>query len=166
MNKVVPTVLAMSVTFLAAGCSSSGSNHTSHSGVKVSNASYTAERECSNCGAGYHSAGHAHTNHSGAAIRHTHVGGAGHAHSGYSAGYGYTSNASVSAGRNTMIRTSGQGAAASGGTGVSTAVKVAGALLVGGLLYHAISDDDDDNKTTTTTPTTPATPCDPKKMAC
>ena len=163
MNKVVPTVLALSALLVVAGCSSSGSSRTSHNtAVKASHASYSAQTNCaSGCQAGYHQAGHAHSNQSGAAIRHSHAGSAGHAHSGYSAGYGYTMDAGVSAGRNTIVRTSAQsgaGAVASsgGGAGGSTLVKIAGALLVGGLIYNATKDDDDDNKTTTTgTTTTP-----------
>jgi len=150
MNKVVPTILTMSALFFAAGCSSSGSSHSSHSGVSVNQASYTAvqaQTACPTCGPGYHSAAHAHSNQSGNALRHSHAGGAGHDHSGYSAGYGYAVDG-VTAGGNTVVRTGVRTAAASNGGGSgggSALVKIAGALLVGGLIYSASKDDDDNN---------------------
>lgn len=151
MNKVVPTILAMSVLLISAGCSSTGSSHSPNSAVKAAHASYSAQRDCSDCAVGSHSVGHAHSNHTGAAIRHTHAGGA-HTHNGYSAGYGYTMDTGVSAGRNAIIRTSTQSTATAtaGSSGGSTLVKIAGALLIGGLIYSATKDDDDDNKTTIT----------------
>ena len=87
MNKVVPTVLALSALLVIAGCSSSGSSRSSHHSTVNTGyaASTSAQTSCSGCQAGYHQSGHAHSNQAGAAIRHTHVGATGHAHNGYSA---------------------------------------------------------------------------------
>jgi len=152
MNKVVPTFLAMSVSLIAAGCSSSDSRSGSHSGVKATHVSYTAQSqtECANCGAGYHSAAHAHSNNSGNAMRHSHAGAAGHVHGGYSAGYGYITNTTVASGRNTLATQGTRSVAASNGGGSSALVKIAGALLIGGLIYSATKDDDDDSSTKNT----------------
>jgi len=152
----------MSALLFVAGCSSSGSQHSSHSGVSVNQASYAAvqaQTACPTCGPGYHSTAHAHSNQTGNAIRHSHAGGAGHAHGGYSASYDYIvdagmnagvnsgMNVGVNAGGNTVVRTGVRTAAASNGGGSGTLVKIAGALLVGGLIYNVTKDDDDDNNT-------------------
>ena len=154
MNKVVPTILTLSALLFVAGCSNSDSRSSSHSGRSATNAAFATQGQaaCSACGTGQ-AVGHTHTNSNqvGNALRHTHSGASGHAHNGYSAGYGYTVDAGVTAGRNTIgnslvsngVRTG--AAASSGGAGNSVLLKAAGALLVGGLLFAAIDDDDDDD---------------------
>jgi len=152
MNKVVPTILVMSAFLVMAGCSSSGTKQRVHaSGVKATHASYThhakAGASCSTCGAGYHAVAHSHghSNHStGAVVTHTHTGASGHAHHGMSSSHSYV-NTATHAGRNTYVKT---GAVQRSGTGMSFA-KVAGALLVGGLVYKATQDDDDDSGSST-----------------
>ncbi|RVU86411.1 hypothetical protein EOL70_02890 [Leucothrix sargassi] len=184
MNKVVPSIMAISAVLFTAGCASSGvkGGHSNYAyqanNAAAYNANYRAggaysthagaahagqyqQVACQTCGAGSHAVAHDHghsRSHTGQTVTHRHAGAAGHAHNGMSGSHSYVT---TTAGRNTggyvtnagYANQAGAGVARAGGSGVgSTLVKAAGALIVGGLIYNAVKDDDDDNGSSVSTP--------------
>jgi len=148
MNKVVPLMLAVAV--VTVGCSSSGTR-TSNAGMVANHASYkqhstqhnvqyaavNAQAACATCPPGTHAVAHGHSNHVGQLVTHTHTGGLGHVHTGMSQSHSYVTTA-AHAGRNTYVN----GVAVGGASRGAGLAKVAGALLVGGLIYSAANDND------------------------
>lgn len=150
MNKVVPLMLAVAV--VTVGCSSSGTrtsnagmaNHASYKQHSTQhNAQYAAvnaQAACATCPPGTHAVAHGHSNHVGQLVTHTHTGGLGHVHNGMSQSHSYVTTA-AHAGRNTYVN----GVAVGGASRGAGLAKVAGALLVGGLIYSAANDNDNDS---------------------
>lgn len=166
MNKVVPSIIAMSALLITAGCTSSGVKGNAYSGVSAHNGAYAnhssravyqggqfQQAACQNCGQGSHAVSHDH-GHSrattGQTVTHRHTGVTGHAHNGLSGSHSYVT---TTAGRNGggfvannggFVNTAVRGGAVRTGGGVgSTIAKAAGALLIGGLIYKAADDNND-----------------------
>ena len=152
MNKVVPLMLAVAV--VTVGCSSSGTR-TSNAGMVANHASYNqhnsqhnvqyagavnAQTACATCPPGSHAVAHGHSNQVGQLVTHTHTGGLGHVHNGMSQSHSYVTTA-AHAGRNTYVN----GVAVGGASRGAGIAKVAGALLVGGLIYSVANDNDNDS---------------------
>ena len=161
MNKVVPSIIAISVLLITAGCTNSSSKSNGYSGTSgFNNGSRHAgaynvqggqfqQAACQNCGQGSHAVAHDH-GHSrattGQTVTHRHTGTTGHAHNGLSGSHSYvTTTAGRNGGgfvaNNGGFNAAGRGAAVRTGSSVgSTVAKVAGALILGGIIYNAADD--------------------------